>query len=240
MSSARAGSARRPPSRSSRRFSRCRCSPDRTPCASASTRCSARSRCSRRTRPRRSSASPARRPAATATPPSPASARSRGKPSASACRLAVEPFQREGIESWSILNTLGDAAEFIDEVGSDAVGIQFDVWHLWNTPDLFEEIERYAAPHRGRPRLRLARADARLGRPRLARRRRCRRPGRSSARSTTPAGTATTTSRSSPTTALSERRIQTRSGISTPPSSRAAVVTLSSTAGTQEGRCSRP
>ena len=59
-------------------------------------------------------------------------------------RLAVEPFQREGIESWSILNTLGDAAEFVDEVGSDAVGIQFDIWHLWNTPDLFEEIPRYA------------------------------------------------------------------------------------------------
>ncbi len=24
------------------------------------------------------------------------------------------------------------------------MGIQFDVWHLWNTPDLFEEIQRYA------------------------------------------------------------------------------------------------
>jgi sugar phosphate isomerase/epimerase len=59
-------------------------------------------------------------------------------------RLAVEPFQREGIESWSILNTLGDAAEFVEEVGSEAVGIQFDVWHLWNTPDLFEELERHA------------------------------------------------------------------------------------------------
>ena len=59
-------------------------------------------------------------------------------------RLAVEPFQREGIEAWSVLNTLGDAAEFVEEVGSDAVGIQFDVWHLWNTPDLLEEIERHA------------------------------------------------------------------------------------------------
>ncbi len=59
-------------------------------------------------------------------------------------RLALEPFQREGIESWSILNTLGAAAEFIEEVGSDAVGIQFDVWHLWNTPDLLEEIPRHA------------------------------------------------------------------------------------------------
>jgi sugar phosphate isomerase/epimerase len=59
-------------------------------------------------------------------------------------RLAVEPFQLEGIESWSILNTLGDAAAFVDEVGSDAVGIQFDVWHLWNTPDLLAELRRYA------------------------------------------------------------------------------------------------
>lgn len=59
-------------------------------------------------------------------------------------RLAVEPFQREGLESWSILNTLGDAAEFVEEVGSDAVGIQFDVWHLWNTPALLEEISRHA------------------------------------------------------------------------------------------------
>jgi sugar phosphate isomerase/epimerase len=59
-------------------------------------------------------------------------------------RLAVEPFQLEGIESWSILNTLGDAAEFVDEVGSHAVGIQFDVWHLWNTTDVLDEIPRYA------------------------------------------------------------------------------------------------
>jgi sugar phosphate isomerase/epimerase len=59
-------------------------------------------------------------------------------------RLAVEPFQLEGIESWSILNTLGDAAHFVEEVGSDAVGIQFDVWHLWNTPQLLEEIPRHA------------------------------------------------------------------------------------------------
>jgi len=59
-------------------------------------------------------------------------------------RLAVEPFQVEGLESWSILNTLGDAAEFVEEVGSEALGIQFDVWHLWNTPDLLEEIQRHA------------------------------------------------------------------------------------------------
>ena len=155
-------------------------------------------------------------------------------------RLAVEPFQREGIESWSILNTLGDAAEFVDEVGSDAVGIQFDVWHLWNTPDLFEEIERYAhliagvhvsdwrEPTRGWADRVLpgdgvadVAADSRR-----ARRRR--------------AGTATTTSRFFPTTAPSEPRIPTRSGISTPPSSRAAAVMLSSTTGRTRGSRQRP
>ena len=59
-------------------------------------------------------------------------------------RLALEPFQREGIENWSIVNTLGEAAELIDEIGSPAVGIQFDVWHLWNTPGILEDIAEHA------------------------------------------------------------------------------------------------
>ena len=53
-------------------------------------------------------------------------------------RMALEPFQREGIEDWSLVNTIGEAVELIEEIGSPAFGIQFDVWHLWNTPDLFE------------------------------------------------------------------------------------------------------
>jgi len=59
-------------------------------------------------------------------------------------RVALEPFQREGLENWSIPSTLGDAASVVEEVGSPALGIQFDVWHLWNTPELFDEIERHA------------------------------------------------------------------------------------------------
>jgi len=67
-------------------------------------------------------------------------------------RIALEPFQRRGIEDWSLVNTLGEAAELIDAAGvAHVVGIQFDVWHLWNTPDLLEEIElhahRFAAVH---------------------------------------------------------------------------------------------
>jgi sugar phosphate isomerase/epimerase len=59
-------------------------------------------------------------------------------------RLALEPFQKLGIEDWSIVSSLGEAVELIEEVGSPALGIQFDVWHLWNTPHLFDEIERHA------------------------------------------------------------------------------------------------
>ena len=60
-------------------------------------------------------------------------------------RVALEPFQREGIENWSLPNTLADAAALIDETGeSETIGIQFDVWHLWNTPDLRDELEREA------------------------------------------------------------------------------------------------
>ena len=66
-------------------------------------------------------------------------------------RMALEPFQREGIESWSLINTIPDAVELIDEVGSPAFGIQFDMWHLWNTPDLLDHIDthihRFAGVH---------------------------------------------------------------------------------------------
>jgi sugar phosphate isomerase/epimerase len=60
-------------------------------------------------------------------------------------RIALEPFQREGGEHWSPVNTLGAAARLVDELESPAVGIQFDVWHLWNSPNLFEEIDEHAA-----------------------------------------------------------------------------------------------
>jgi len=58
-------------------------------------------------------------------------------------RIVLEPFQAQGIEKWSILGTLGDAAAVVEEIGSPSLGILFDVWHLWNTPGLFEEIARY-------------------------------------------------------------------------------------------------
>ena len=96
-----------------------------------------------------SSASPAPRAASTPTLPAPSSstgcAPSPRRPSGPACALALEPYQRDGIEDWSIANTLADGAALIaDAGGSPALGLQFDVWHQWNTPDLAGEIARHA------------------------------------------------------------------------------------------------
>ena len=127
-------------------------------------------------------------------------------------RIALEPYQRDGGELWSIASSIPEAIALIEEAGDPpSLGIQFDVWHLWNTPTLYDdiaaEVDRFAGVHicdwreptRGW-------ADRAL-------------PGegganvpRSCARSTPRAGTACTTSRSSPTTARSGTRTRTRSG----------------------------
>jgi sugar phosphate isomerase/epimerase len=57
--------------------------------------------------------------------------------------IALEPYQRDGGEQWSIASTIPEALELIREAGDPpALGIQFDMWHLWNTPTLEQDIER--------------------------------------------------------------------------------------------------
>jgi sugar phosphate isomerase/epimerase len=58
-------------------------------------------------------------------------------------RIGLEPYQRVGGEQWTIASSIPEAVELIREAGdSPALGIQFDSWHLWNTPTLFDDIER--------------------------------------------------------------------------------------------------
>ena len=146
-SSPQAASAPPPQCPKSRRFSRCRCCRARTIRRSGS-----------RPSAHRSTGSPQFAPTAIVCLTGPAGDRDRDEARALAVdglrtiaaeaeragmRMALEPFQLEGIENWSLVNTIPDAVELIDEVGSPAFGIQFDVWHLWNTPDLLDEIERH-------------------------------------------------------------------------------------------------
>lgn len=58
-------------------------------------------------------------------------------------RIGLEPYQRDGGDEWTIVSSIPEAVELIHEAGDPpALGIQFDVWHLWNTPALLDDIER--------------------------------------------------------------------------------------------------
>jgi sugar phosphate isomerase/epimerase len=59
-------------------------------------------------------------------------------------RVGLEPINRVGGEEWTIISSLSEAVELLDEADEPALGIQFDSWHVWNTPSLLEDIERFA------------------------------------------------------------------------------------------------
>ena len=59
-------------------------------------------------------------------------------------RIGLEPINRIGGEDWTSISSLQEAAELLDDADRPALGIQFDSWHVWNTAEVVEEIERHA------------------------------------------------------------------------------------------------
>ena len=56
-------------------------------------------------------------------------------------RVGLAPYQRAGGEPWTIVSSIPEAIELLADAGDPpAIGIQFDVWHLWNTPTLYDDI----------------------------------------------------------------------------------------------------
>jgi sugar phosphate isomerase/epimerase len=57
--------------------------------------------------------------------------------------VALEPYQHDGGEDWTIASSITEAVELVDQAGGHpSLLLQFDVWHLWNTPALFDDIRR--------------------------------------------------------------------------------------------------
>jgi sugar phosphate isomerase/epimerase len=66
--------------------------------------------------------------------------------------IAVEPYQLVGGEEWSIVSSVPEALALLEDAGdAPALALQFDVWHLWNTETLFDDIathvDRFAGVH---------------------------------------------------------------------------------------------
>ena len=58
-------------------------------------------------------------------------------------RVGLEPISPAARTEFTVITTLAEAAAILDEVGSQALGITFDTWHLWDSPRLEEEIARF-------------------------------------------------------------------------------------------------
>jgi sugar phosphate isomerase/epimerase len=57
--------------------------------------------------------------------------------------VGLEPTSAHFRTDWTVVTTLDEAAALADEVGSDRLGLTFDTWHLWDTPNVETEIERH-------------------------------------------------------------------------------------------------
>ena len=62
--------------------------------------------------------------------------------------IGLEPYSAShGGEGWTIVSTIRDAVDLIDEAGiADDVGVLFDLWHLWDADGLEQDL----ADHAGR------------------------------------------------------------------------------------------
>jgi sugar phosphate isomerase/epimerase len=58
-------------------------------------------------------------------------------------RVGLEPMNRVGGEDWTLVNSIPEALELLEEAERPQLGLVFDVWHLWDTPTLFEDIEAH-------------------------------------------------------------------------------------------------
>ena len=61
-------------------------------------------------------------------------------------RLGLEPIHASERESLTIITSIPEALELLDEADVPEVGIMVDLWHLWDTPD----VERRLAENVGR------------------------------------------------------------------------------------------
>jgi sugar phosphate isomerase/epimerase len=58
-------------------------------------------------------------------------------------RVGLEPINSVGGEDWTTISSLAEAVELLDDAGHAALGIQFDTWHVWNTPNVLDEIAEH-------------------------------------------------------------------------------------------------
>jgi sugar phosphate isomerase/epimerase len=57
-------------------------------------------------------------------------------------RLAIEPMRASYRGVRTIVSSLAETLDLLDDAGRDEVGIVFDMWHLWDSPGLEQDLPR--------------------------------------------------------------------------------------------------
>ncbi len=58
--------------------------------------------------------------------------------------VGVEPMSAHTRSEWTIVTSLGEAVQLLEETGVPQLGLTFDTWHLWDTPGLEDELTLHA------------------------------------------------------------------------------------------------
>jgi sugar phosphate isomerase/epimerase len=59
--------------------------------------------------------------------------------------VGLEPLHRTLYPHWTIVGTIPETVELLDEIGEPNVGVLFDVYHLWDTNNLIEDTVRFGS-----------------------------------------------------------------------------------------------
>lgn len=57
--------------------------------------------------------------------------------------IGLEPLHRNLYRDWTIVGTIPETVELIEEIGEPNVGVVFDVYHLWDTDNLLADVVAY-------------------------------------------------------------------------------------------------
>jgi sugar phosphate isomerase/epimerase len=57
--------------------------------------------------------------------------------------IGIEPIRNSAGES--LVTTVAEAAELVSDINSESIGIVYDIWHHWDSPTVWEDIESYAS-----------------------------------------------------------------------------------------------
>lgn len=62
----------------------------------------------------------------------------------SGVKLSLEPMREEHRSTWNLLGSMAETVDLIEEVGGE-LGIVYDMWHMWSTPDIIPMTERHGS-----------------------------------------------------------------------------------------------